>query len=776
MKILSLLFLFITFNVFAQDYNLDSLSHVDYDALHSTKLNDVWGYTDENGNEYALVGARKGVGIVDISDPANPVEVYWHQGSTSVWRDIKTYGDYAYVTTEENDGLLIIDMSPLPNNPIVDVTNYYSSTSYWTSAHNLYIDENGYAYIFGANRGNGGAIILDVFTNPMAPIEVGSFDDWYIHDGYVVEDTLYAAHVNDGFFTIIDVTDKMNPVVLGSKVTPSSFAHNIWPTEDRKYVFTTDEVSRAFLAAYDVSDPSNIVEVDRIQSSPGSEVVPHNAHVNGDFLYTSYYADGIVIHDISDPENMVEVGRYDTYPGTADNTIGNWGAFPFFNSGTIIATDIDNGLFILGPNFDYASKVNGTITDANTGNPIQGAEVTILGDVQNEFSKIDGSYKTGIGIAGSYTVRYEKYGYVPQEISLNLTSGVSVQQDVQLVPLPQYNITINVVDELNNPVLGANVKIKHEGVVFEMLTNGLGEVNQNVSYEDTFFVAVGQWGKITECREAVFSETNNSLTLTLKEGYMDDFTFDFEWSTTSTAQMGDWERAVPFNNIEPGFQTSPDGDSPNDCGESSYVTGNELENVVYEGEVTLISPVFDLTSYSDPFLNYERWFFCYHGYEIFNDTLRVAISNGTEIVEIDKQGSVFSELGVWTPKSFRVSDHITPTSTMQIFIQTSNYDATNNITNAGFDNFYITNESPLYTEYLNQEESNIRIYPNPFENVFIIEGVEEETTQVKLYSLDGKALPFSSSYDGGKMYINGAKLPKGSYFLHINEEVFTIIK
>src|SRR5690554_7423118 len=131
MKLFLLLITFLSFGTFAQNYNLDSLSHVDYTALHDSKLNDVWGYTDEFGNEYALVGAEKGVSIVDISDPQNPVEVYWHVGMTSVWRDIKTFGDYAYVTTEADDGLLIIDLSPLPNNPITNTANYFNISDYW---------------------------------------------------------------------------------------------------------------------------------------------------------------------------------------------------------------------------------------------------------------------------------------------------------------------------------------------------------------------------------------------------------------------------------------------------------------------------------------------------------------------------------------------------------------------------------------------------------------------------------------------------------------------
>ena len=40
--------------------------------------------------------------------------------------------------------------------------------------------------------------------------------------------------------------------------------HKKGPSDDGNYVFTTDEVSDAYLAAYDVSDPSNIFEVDRI--------------------------------------------------------------------------------------------------------------------------------------------------------------------------------------------------------------------------------------------------------------------------------------------------------------------------------------------------------------------------------------------------------------------------------------------------------------------------------------------------------------------------------
>ncbi|WP_107037655.1 choice-of-anchor B family protein [Brumimicrobium mesophilum] len=775
MRFLIVLTFFISFSNWAQNFNLDSLSHVDYASLHNTELNDVWGYTDEFGNEYALVGAEKGVSVVDISDPLNPVEVYWHAGSTSVWRDIKTNGDFAYVTTEADDGLLIIDLSPLPANPITNTTNYFGLPNFWSSAHNLYIDENGYGYIFGSNRGNGGTIILDLFTNPMAPIEVGVYDNWYVHDGFVVNDILYAAHINDGFFTIVDVSDKANPVILGTQTTPSSFAHNIWPTDNENFVFTTDEVTRAFLTAYDVSDPSNIVEVDRIQSSPGSGVVPHNVHVKGDFLITSYYADGLTVHDISDPSNMVEVARYDTYPGTADFTIGNWGAFPYFASGIILATDIENGLFILGSDYDYAARIEGLITNAVNSNPIQGVEVTILGDVQVELSKVNGNYKTGKGLPGVYTVKYEKYGFVTQEVSLTLTTGMVVTQDIQMVPLPQYDITITVLDESNNPILGADVKISHEGEIFDLQTNGLGEAIQSVSYADTFNVIAGTWGKITDCEDFIFSPVDNELTLILEEGYMDDFSFDFGWSEASTAASGDWERGVPFFVASPGFSVSPLSDSQNDCGESCFITGNTIDESITDGEVILISPVFDLTSYTEPYLNYERWFFNYYGFEPYNDTLQVSISNGTDFVVLDLQGYDFPTIATWIPIFRKLSDYITITSTMQIFIQTSNYEATNNITNAAFDNFYITDGSALNNIEESTVSQNVKVYPNPFQDQITIEGVNNSTS-IEMYSIDGKRMKIQVGFNENSAKINSYFLSSGIYLIHVDREVYTVVK
>ena len=236
--------------------DLSFVSQTDYVALHNTGLNDVWGYVDEQGNEYAIVGTEDGTSIMNVTDPSSPFEVFWLAGENSTWRDPSVYGDYAYISTEAEEGLTIINMSPLPESNVLIANLFTGDESLsWQSAHNCHVDENGLLYVFGANYGEGGVLIYDVSSMPMNPTFVGAFDNWYVHDGVAFGDTLYLAHVNDGFLSIVDITDPSSPQLMGTKTTVDSFTHNIWPSDDRQVVYTTDEVPDAFVASYDIIRP-----------------------------------------------------------------------------------------------------------------------------------------------------------------------------------------------------------------------------------------------------------------------------------------------------------------------------------------------------------------------------------------------------------------------------------------------------------------------------------------------------------------------------------------
>ena len=345
-----------------ESLNMDLVSNLSY----SQGTNDIWGYAD-GSNEYALVGTVTGFSVVDVSDPSDPYELFFIEGSSSTWRDIKNWGKYAYVTTEASDGLLIVDLSDLTGQ------TYVYTDEFFTTSHNIYIDENGYAYIFGTDTGNGGAIILDLTEDPMNPTLAGVFDDYYLHDGMVRGDTLWGSAIYAGVFSIIDVSDKSSPVIMSSYPTSCNFTHNAWISDDNNYLFTTDEQAGCYVGAYDVSDIYDIQEIDLIQEWTGDgamgsqeNVIPHNTHVFGDYLVTSYYTSGVTVIDASDPFNLIEVAYYDTSPMSGGNFDGCWGAYPYLPSGLILATDQQEGLFVL--HTPYGNYEGLGCTDSNASN------------------------------------------------------------------------------------------------------------------------------------------------------------------------------------------------------------------------------------------------------------------------------------------------------------------------------------------------------------------------------------------------------------------------
>ena len=93
----------------------------------SIVLANIGGYVDSLNNEYALVGTSEGLDIVDVTDPSNPVIRFSVPGPQSNWREVKTYRKFAYVTTEGGGGLVIVDMSQLPD------TVFYKSYSRYNS-------------------------------------------------------------------------------------------------------------------------------------------------------------------------------------------------------------------------------------------------------------------------------------------------------------------------------------------------------------------------------------------------------------------------------------------------------------------------------------------------------------------------------------------------------------------------------------------------------------------------------------------------------------------
>jgi choice-of-anchor B domain-containing protein len=75
----------------------------------------------------------------------------------------------------------------------------------------------------------------------------------------------------------------------------------------------------------------------------------HNLYIKGDLMYQANYRSGLRVLSIRDPLNPREVAFFDTAPYTenAPGYNGAWSVYPFFKSGVIIVSSIEQGLFIV---------------------------------------------------------------------------------------------------------------------------------------------------------------------------------------------------------------------------------------------------------------------------------------------------------------------------------------------------------------------------------------------------------------------------------------------
>ncbi|PSJ73173.1 hypothetical protein C7N43_30540 [Sphingobacteriales bacterium UPWRP_1] len=672
-------------------FNTTLLGHIDY----TQTVNDIWGYA-ANNREYALLGTRTGTAIIDVTDPVNPTELFFVSGPNSLWRNMKVWEHYAYVTNEADTGLHIIDLQYLPDS---------ISSWNWTggdfqgmpvtvlTAHTMYIDENGIGYIFGSNVGVGGAVMIDIAANPVNPPVVGIYNDRYIHDGYARGDTMWTSEIYAGRFAVVDVTDKASPVIMATQTTPSDFTHNCWLSDDGNTLFTTDEKPGAWITAYDVSDITDIKELGRYRRNPGTGIIPHNTYVVGNFLVTSYYRDGVTIADATYPSAIIETGQYDTSPlpsGSAFN--GCWGVYPYLPSGNILASDMEEGLFIIQANYTPACHLQGVVSDATTGLPLPGAQVIIADSAASQtLTGFGGSFLTGIATAGSYTVQVSLYGYQTQTVEVTLQNGVLTPLNIALQPLPSFTLNLLITDALTGqPLPGAVVLLQSPIGTQNLTANALGQISAPLYAPETYQIYAGKWGYRTLFLQPFITPETANLTLPLTRGYYDDFFFDYGWTASGNALNGMWVRDVPTGTSFASQPSNAGADVDIDFGNQCFVTGNSgtgLADNVSEGTTILTSPVFDLTGYQNPQLSYYRYLSLQNG---SNDTLKIQINNGieTKTIEIATDGNPYEYM--FHQNTVSIADLLQPTANMQLIVTIADLPGTGHVVEAAFDMFEIT--------------------------------------------------------------------------------------
>jgi choice-of-anchor B domain-containing protein len=383
------------------DYDL--MSNIPISVLANTNGNpegsDVWGWTDPlNGNEYAIIALTNSTAFVNITNPVNPVFIgrLDSNAGNNYWRDVKVYNNFAFIVADNvgSHGMQVFDLKRLRTETPLNQT--FSADSIYTgvgSCHNIVINESeAIAYLVGCSSTNGGGPIfidLSEFSpTSLAPNPTANFiNDYtaggYSHDAQVVTytgpDTDYydpangitdrqiyiGSNGNTDKVVILDVTDKNNIIPINSfTYTQTRYAHQGWFTDDQKYFIMGDEVDEQSIGfntktiIFDFTDLD--IDFDDAANSGltrfyfGPErAIDHNGYVKGNEFFLANYRAGMRVLDISNIDNpslnpMTEIGYFDTYPASnSANFNGAWSVYPYFNSGNIIISDIERGLFVV---------------------------------------------------------------------------------------------------------------------------------------------------------------------------------------------------------------------------------------------------------------------------------------------------------------------------------------------------------------------------------------------------------------------------------------------
>ncbi len=355
----------------------DLMFNMPLSVFGAQAANDSWGWTDpETGKEYAIIATDRNTNFVDISNVENPVYLGSVPTATipSPWRDVKVYGNHAYIVAdnaigEDSHGLQVFDLTRLRNveNPPQE---FQPDTRLEEigRAHNVVVNpETAFIYAVGGNRANafsGGPIFINV-ENPGNPVIVGGFGEGeYSHDAQVVTyngpDTDYTGREiligsNENEVVIADVTDKANPVAISTiSYANLGYVHQGWFTEDMRYFIVGDELdeqqigNNTRLIVLDFNDLDN--PQFHFNYFADNAAVDHNGYVIGNTYYQASYRAGLRVLDISNISGRMftETGFFDTFPednSTAFN--GAWNVYPFFESGNIVISDIERGLFVV---------------------------------------------------------------------------------------------------------------------------------------------------------------------------------------------------------------------------------------------------------------------------------------------------------------------------------------------------------------------------------------------------------------------------------------------
>jgi len=555
------------------------------------EANDIWGWTDPlTGKEYAIIGRVFGTSFVDISNQAAPVylgQLSTHGRFGSSWRDIKVYNDHAFIVSEaRRHGMQVFDLTLLRSVTAPPVA--FSETAHYrgfNTAHNIVINEDsGYAYGVGTDKCNGGLAMVNIL-DPRNPRNAGCFSaDGYTHDAqcviysgpdtgpgpdpdidYTGKEICFAS--NEDTVTIVDVSNKANPAQISQiAYAGSAYTHQGWLSEDQRYFLMDDELDERRDGHYtrtriwDVSNLESPVPIAPIDFFDGRTLaIDHNQYVHGDCTFQANYQAGLSINKF-DPAtpSFTEWGFFDIYPtGNAAEFNAAWSNYPYFDSGVVIISGIEQGLFVVKPTDEVLQECGlnnaaptAVITSPNDGSIfVTDEKITFTGtasDVEDDdttltlawTSDIDGA----IGTSGSFLTSLSD-GNHTITASVTDSGGKTGNASISITVAPPLETTEVSVDSITYATEGGRNSDKHLSITVQVDDDpvvGLGNPIAGANVATTL-------NSTTTDSSWTFTGTtgaDGTVTFTLKNVASDCYTADV---TDVTADGLTWVGGTPTN-------------------------------------------------------------------------------------------------------------------------------------------------------------------------------------------------------------------------------------
>lgn len=390
------------------------LAHFDLASLGAKSGNTCWGYVSKSGREYALMGCSNKTAIFDVTEPAKAKKVAEVPHSEGLWSDIKIYKDTMYVSSETSGtGIQVVDLSKIDSG----VATLIKTIATPGRSHTIALDSDGpYLYTCGSNEGvsKGATTCFDI-KDPNDPKRVGAetLTPVYQHESQVVTyksgkykgKTVFFGGGEGRGLEIWDVTDKDKPSLIRRVAYPFvGYCHQGWLDQTWRYFYVNDEFDESTNSiatrtlVFDVSDLEHADLVSTYTTSKSS--IDHNLYTRNGFNFHANYTSGLWIFDANEnPLDPKVVGFFDTFPAD-DNAHfdGAWSNYPLLPSGTVLISDINDGLFIVDASEATKKNIRATTIEAGSA---KNMDINVLADGDDSAATLEGKESSTITMNGT---------------------------------------------------------------------------------------------------------------------------------------------------------------------------------------------------------------------------------------------------------------------------------------------------------------------------------------------------------------------------------------